>query len=72
MRKYIKSLFISMVFVISIMIFHGSVSAAGASISIKSNNTVVVGNNITVTVTISSSTSLGAWDFKIKSLKLII
>ena len=65
MRKYIKSLFISMVFVISIMIFHGSVSAAGASISIKSNNTVVVGNNITVTVTISSSSSLGAWDFKI-------
>ena len=65
MKKIIKIFSLSLTFLLSIFILNTNIKAANATISIKSNNSVVVGNTIKVTVTLSSSVSLGSWDFSI-------
>ena len=65
MKKSIKYLSFIVTILLSIIFCNSIVSAKSATISVKSNNTAVVGNNITVTVTLSSSDSLGSWDFTI-------
>lgn len=65
MKKIIKIFSLSLTFFLSIFILNTSIKAASATISVKSNSSVVVGNTVKVTVTLSSSTSLGSWDFSI-------
>lgn len=65
MKKYIKNLCFIITLLVSVIALDNTVKAASSSINVSSNNTVVVGNNITVTVTLSSSASLGSWDFTI-------
>ena len=64
MKKYIK-IFSFIVVLFSTLLITFYVKAANATISISGNSTAVVGNTITVTVTLSSSTSLGSWDFTV-------
>lgn len=64
MKKYIK-IFSFIVVLFSTLLITFNVKAANATISISGNSTAVVGNTITVTVTLSSSTSLGSWDFTV-------
>lgn len=64
MKKNVK--FLSFVaIIICTLFFSFSVKAANATISISGNKSAVVGNTVTVTVTLSSSTSLGSWDFTV-------
>ncbi len=65
MKKYIKLFSLSLTLFLSIFLLNTSIKAASATISVKSNNSVVVGNTVKVTVTLSSSSSLGSWDFSI-------
>lgn len=65
MKKFIKLFSLALTVLLSSFILNMSIKAASATISIKSNNSVVVGNTIKVTVTLSSSSSLGSWDFSI-------
>ena len=65
MKKYIKLFSLSLTLFLSIFLLNTSIEAASATISVKSNSSVVVGNTVKVTVTLSSSTSLGSWDFSI-------
>lgn len=65
MKKYIKLFSLSITLFLSIFLLNTSIKAASATISVKSNNSVVVGNTVKVTVTLSSSSSLGSWDFSI-------
>lgn len=65
MKKYIKLFSLSLTLFLSIFLLNTSIKAASATISVKSNSSVVVGNTVKVTVTLSSSTSLGSWDFSI-------
>ena len=64
MKKILKNfsvLLFSILFAFSNL---GTLKAASASISISSSSsTVVVGNTFTVTIKVSSSSTLGAWDF---------
>ena len=65
MKKYIKIFSLVITLFLSIFLLNTSIKAASATISVKSNNSVVVGNTVKVTVTLSSSSSLGSWDFSI-------
>lgn len=65
MKKTLKIFSLFSTLLISLLIFNIGAKAAGATISVKSNNSVIVGNTIKVTVTLSSSSSLGSWDFSI-------
>lgn len=65
MKKYIKLFSLSLTLFLSIFLLNTSIKAASATISVKSNSSVVVGNTVKVTVTLSSSSSLGSWDFSI-------
>ena len=65
MRKNIKKALFVLTLLFSLALFNNKVSASNSTISVKSNNTAIVGNNITVTVTLSSSSSLGSWDFTV-------
>lgn len=65
MKKYIKFFSLSLTLFLSIFLLNTSIKAASATISVKSNSSVVVGNTVKVTVTLSSSSSLGSWDFSI-------
>ena len=65
MKKYIKLFNLSLTLFLSIFLLNTSIKAASATISVKSNSSVVVGNTVKVTVTLSSSSSLGSWDFSI-------
>lgn len=65
MKKYIKLLSFAVTLFLSVVLFDYTVNAASSTISVKSNNSAVVGNNVTVTVTLSSSSNLGSWDFTI-------
>lgn len=65
MKKIIKIFSLSLTLFLSVFILNTSIKAASATISVKSNSSVVVGNTVKVTVTLSSSTSLGSWDFSI-------
>ena len=65
MKKFIKLFSLSLTLFLSIFLLNTSIKAASATISVKSNNSVVVGNTVKVTVTLSSSSSLGSWDFSI-------
>ena len=65
MKKYIKLFSLSLTLFLSIFLLSTSIKAASATISVKSNSSVVVGNTVKVTVTLSSSSSLGSWDFSI-------
>ena len=59
--KYILGIVLSILFLFADI---STVNAASASISVSSSaSTVVLGNTFTVTIKISSSTTLGAWDF---------
>lgn len=66
MKKIIKGIsFLLMIFVCNIFI--NDVNAASATIGVSSNkSTVVVGDTVTYTITVSSSTSLGSWEFDLK------
>lgn len=71
-----KRIKILLVGLISVFLLPGFVNAANASISVKTNtSTVIVGNTVTATVTLSSSESIGSWQFLISydntKLKLI-
>ena len=65
MKKNIKLFSLALTLFLSIFIFGAGVKASNATISVKSNSSVVVGNTVKVTVTLSSSSSLGSWDFTI-------
>lgn len=65
MKKYIKLFSFFITLFLSVFLLNTSIKAASATISVKSNNSVVVGNTVKVTVTLSSSSSLGSWDFSI-------
>ena len=65
MKKYIKLFSLTLTLFLSMFLLNTSIKAASATISVKSNSSVVVGNTVKVTVTLSSSTSLGSWDFSI-------
>lgn len=65
MKKYIKIFSLSLTLFLSIFLLNTKIIAASATISVKSNSSVVVGNTVKVTVTLSSSASLGSWDFSI-------
>ena len=65
MKKYIKLFSLTLTLFLSIFLLNTNIKAASATISVKSNSSVVVGNTVKVTVTLSSSTSLGSWDFSI-------
>ncbi|MCM1053276.1 MAG: cadherin-like beta sandwich domain-containing protein [Ruminococcus sp.] len=58
-----KKIFVLLTFILGIIAFPVSASAASGKISITSSSTVVVGNTVTVTVTLSSGSALGAWEF---------
>ena len=59
--KVFTTLFITLLIVLTSII---KVNAASGSITVSSSsNKVVVGNTFTVTIKISSSTSLGSWEF---------
>lgn len=64
MRKSIKCLSF-LVTLLIVLLLGSNVKAANATINISGNNSAIVGNTITVTVTLSSSTSLGSWDFTV-------
>ena len=67
MKKNIIKLFIMLLFSLTFLTGIPSLQAASAKLTIKSNkSTVVVGSEFTVTVTVSSSQSLGAWEWIIK------
>ena len=64
MKKIIKYLFTILISIILIFSNMSNVKAASATISVSSSTSkVVVGNTFTVTIKISSSTSLGSWEF---------
>ena len=65
MKRHIKLFSLCLTFFLSIFLLNTSIKAASATISVKSNSSVVVGNTVKVTVTLSSSASLGSWDFSI-------
>lgn len=65
MKKCVKVLGILVTIFVSTMIFSSNIKAASATISVRSNSSAVVGNNVTVTVTVSSAAPLGSWDFTI-------
>ena len=65
MKKYIKLFSFCLTLFLSVFLLNASIKAASATISVKSNSSVVVGNTVKVTVTLSSSSSLGSWDFSI-------
>jgi len=65
MKKYIKLFSLFLTFFLLIFVLNTNIKAASATISVKSNSSVVVGNTVKVTVTLSSSSSLGSWDFSI-------
>ncbi len=65
MKKSIKYLSFLVALLLSTIFFSLNVNASSATISISGNNSAVVGNTITISVTLSSSTSLGSWDFSI-------
>ena len=65
MKKIIKIFSLFITFFLTFVIFNSSIKAASATISVKSNSSVIVGNTIKVTVTLSSASSLGSWDFSI-------
>ncbi|MBR6690051.1 MAG: cadherin-like beta sandwich domain-containing protein [Bacilli bacterium] len=65
MKKYIKVLSLLITIFLSALLFNANIKAASATISVKGNNSVVVGNTIKITVTLSSASSLGSWDFSI-------
>lgn len=65
MKKIIKIFSLSLTLFLSVFLLNTNIKAASATISVKSNNSVVAGNTLKVTVTLSSSSSLGSWDFTI-------
>ena len=65
MKKYIKILSLVITLFVSSLLFNDSAKAANATISITGNGSALVGNTVTVNVTLSSSSSLGSWDFSI-------
>ena len=60
-----KKLFNILIITILMFLININVKAANATISVTGNNSAVVGNTITVNVTLSSSSSLGSWDFSV-------
>ena len=64
MKKGIKKIFCLILMSLTLLLNIPKFDAATGTISVKSNRTTaVIGSTVTVTVTISSSETLGAWDF---------
>jgi len=60
-----KKVFNILIIAILMFLININVKAANATISVTGNSSAVVGNTITVNVTLSSSSSLGSWDFSV-------
>ena len=60
-----KKVFNILIITILMFLININVKAANATISVTGNSSAVVGNTITVNVTLSSSSSLGSWDFSV-------
>ena len=65
--KKIKNIILILTICILSLMYSSNVYAAGSTISVKgTNRKVVVGETIKVTITVSSSKSLGSWEFDVK------
>ena len=65
--KIFRRILLVMTIFLSSLIFVNEVYAASASFSVSSSSrSVIVGNTFKVTITLSSSSSLGSWEFDVK------